>query len=351
MSDIAKRFKENPLLSPGDLKASSDDLEITCLLNPGVFQYQGKTWLIVRVAERPEQKEGTISFPILSETGSTTIMNISKDDPELNATDARVINYKGSDYLTTLSHLRLLCSDDGKKFYEPGGFPYLTGEGSLQTFGIEDCRVSFVEGLYYLTFTAVSDKGVGVGLRTTADWKKFESHGMILPPHNKDCAVFEEKINGLFYALHRPSSVDIGGNYIWLASSPDGIHWGNHKCLIQTRKGKWDSARVGAGAAPIKTEKGWLEIYHGANQKHQYCLGAILLDLNDPSIVLARTEEPIMIPTASYELTGFFGNVVFTNGHILQPDGDTITVYYGASDEFVCGAHFSLREILSFLNY
>ena len=144
---------------------------------------------------------------------------------------------------------------------------------------------------------------------------------------------------------------DIGGNYIWLASSPDGIHWGNHKCLIQTRKGKWDSARVGAGAAPIKTEKGWLEIYHGANQKHQYCLGAILLDLNDPSIVLARTEEPIMIPTASYELTGFFGNVVFTNGHILQPDGDTITVYYGASDEFVCGAHFSLREILSFLNY
>ena len=67
------------------------------------------------MAERPEQKEGTISFPILSETGSTTIMNISKDDPELNATDARVINYKGSDYLTTLSHLRLLCSDDGKK--------------------------------------------------------------------------------------------------------------------------------------------------------------------------------------------------------------------------------------------
>jgi beta-1,2-mannobiose phosphorylase / 1,2-beta-oligomannan phosphorylase len=175
--------------------------------------------------------------------------------------------------------------------------------------------------------------------------------GMMLPPHNKDCAIFEEKVNGLYYALHRPSSVDIGGNYIWLASSPDGIHWGNHRCLIKTRKGAWDSVRVGAGAAPIKTGGGWLEIYHGANEQHRYCLGAFLMDLDDPSKVLARTEEPIMIPSANYELTGFFGNVVFTNGHIIHPDGDTLTIYYGASDEFVCGAQFSLTEICSLLKY
>lgn len=172
---------------------------------------------------------------------------------------------------------------------------------------------------------------------------------MILPAHNKDCAIFEEKINGLFYALHRPSSVDIGGNYIWLASSPDGIHWGNHHCIIKTRKGFWDSKRVGAGAAPIKTDKGWLEIYHGANENHQYCLGAFLMDLKDPSKVIARTEEPIMVPTTKYELSGFFGNVVFTNGHIVEPDGDTLTIYYGASDEFVCGAQFSIKEILLLL--
>ncbi len=172
---------------------------------------------------------------------------------------------------------------------------------------------------------------------------------MILPAHNKDCAIFEEKINGLYFALHRPSSVDLGGNYIWLAQSPDGIHWGNHKCIIKTRKDNWDSARVGAGAAPIKTDKGWLQIYHGANSEHRYCLGALLLDLKDPSIVIARSIEPIMVPTEPYELTGFFGHVVFTNGHIMQPDGDTITVYYGAADEFVCGAHFSLKEILEFL--
>jgi beta-1,2-mannobiose phosphorylase / 1,2-beta-oligomannan phosphorylase len=350
VKDIARRFAENPLLSPPDLKASSDGLEITCLLNPGVFQYDGKTWLIVRVAERPVQKENIISFPILTETG-TTIIEISKDDPELKATDARVINYKGADYLTTLSHLRLLCSDDGIRFYEPVGYKALVGEGILQAFGIEDCRVSFLEDKYHLTFTAVSENGVGVGLRTTTNWKDFQSLGMILPPHNKDCAIFEEKVNGLYYALHRPSSVDIGGNYIWLASSPDGIHWGNHRCLIKTRKGAWDSVRVGAGAAPIKTGGGWLEIYHGANEQHRYCLGAFLMDLDDPSKVLARTEEPIMIPSANYELTGFFGNVVFTNGHIIHPDGDTLTIYYGASDEFVCGAQFSITEICSLLKY
>ena len=351
MKDIAKRFAQNPLLSPPDLKASSEGLEITCLLNPGVFQYQGKTWLIVRVAERPAQQDDVISFPILTETGGIEIISIKKDDPELNATDARVINYKGVDYLTTLSHLRLLCSDDGIKFYEPAGYLLLVGEGMLQAFGIEDCRVSLLEDKYYLTFTAVSGNGVGVGLRTTTDWKNFQSYGMMLPPHNKDCAIFEEKVKGLYYALHRPSSVDIGGNYIWLTSSPDGIHWGNHKCIIKTRVGAWDSARVGAGAAPIKTDKGWLAIYHGANEKHEYCLGAFLMDLNDPSKIIARTETPIMVPTATYETSGFFGNVVFTNGHVVHNDGDTITVYYGAADEFVCGAQFSLQEIFSLLKF
>jgi predicted GH43/DUF377 family glycosyl hydrolase len=351
MNDLAQRFTQNPLLSPRDLVPSLAELEITCLLNPGVFQFDGKTWLLVRVAERPQQQAGVISFPILTLDGAMEIIQIAADDPELNLSDPRVINYRGVDYLTTLSHLRLLCSDDGVKFYEPVGYPRLVGEGSLQTFGIEDCRVTCLDGTYYLTFTAVSDSGVCVALRTTKDWKTFISHGIILPPHNKDCALFSEKIDGKYYALHRPSSVDLGGNYIWLAESPDGLHWGNHKCLIKTRKGAWDSARIGAGAAPIKTARGWLEIYHGANEKHQYCLGAILLDLNDPSKVLARSEQPIMRPSTEYELCGFFGHVVFTNGHVVAPDGDNLTIYYGAADEFVCGATFSITEILGSLTY
>lgn len=348
MTDSAKRFQQNPILSPIDLKPSRPGLEIACLLNPGVFTFQDKTWLLIRVAERPQQVDGMISFPVLKGDG-IEIIEIASNDPDLVATDPRVINYKGIDYLTTLSHLRLVCSDDGQNFYQPEGYPLLQGEGEDESFGIEDCRVTLIDGTYYLTFTAVSAHGVGVGLRTTKDWKTFEKQGMIIPPHNKDCAIFEEKINGKFYALHRPSSVDLGGNYIWLAESPDGIHWGKHKCIIKTRKSSWDSKRVGAGAAPIKTEKGWLEIYHGANAAHQYCLGAFLLDLNDPSKVIAQSDEPIMRPLEQYELSGFFGQVVFTNGHVVN--GDKLTIYYGAADEFVCAADFSIQEILSSLTY
>lgn len=344
MTDSANRFPQNPLLSPKDLTPSIPGLEIACLLNPGVFTFQDKIWLLIRVAERPQQKEGFISFPVLKGNG-IEIIEIKSDDPELIATDPRVINYRGADYLTTLSHLRLVCSEDGINFYQPEGYPLLQGEGSDEAFGIEDCRVAFIDGTYYLTFTAVSSHGVGVGMRTTKDWRIFEKHGMIIPPHNKDCAVFEEKINGKFYTLHRPSSVDLGGNYIWLAESPDGVHWGNHKCIIKTRKNKWDSKRVGAGAAPIKTEKGWLEIYHGASAEHVYCLGAFLMDLNDPSIVIGQTDEPIMVPQKNYELSGFFGKVVFTNGHIVN--GDELTIYYGAADEFVCAAKFSIQHILA----
>jgi predicted GH43/DUF377 family glycosyl hydrolase len=182
----------------------------------------------------------------------------------------------------------------------------------------------------------------------TRDWKTFDRKGMIFPAHNKDSAFFESQINEKYYALHRPSSPELGGNYIWLAESPDKIHWGNHQIIAKSRPGKWDSARVGAGASPIKTAKGWLEIYHGADENHRYCLGALLLDLHNPAQVIARSEEPIMEPVADYEKTGFFGNVVFTNGHITE--GDKVTIYYGASDEVVCGASFSIKQILSSLN-
>ncbi|MFI5158780.1 MAG: glycoside hydrolase family 130 protein [Sphingobacteriales bacterium] len=344
MKDIAHRFPENPLLLPKDLQPSREGLQIISLLNPGVFRYDGKIWLIVRVAEGVAQKEGVLFFPALNATGNTEIIEVPLNDPELIATDARVINYKGLDYLTTVSHLRLLNSEDGIHFSEFADYPQICGKGYLERFGIEDCRVTQIGDTYYLTYTAVSDSGVGVGMQLTKDWKQFETAGMILPPHNKDCAIFEEKINDKFYCLHRPSSREIGGNYIWLAESTDGRQWGNHQCIIKTRSGLWDSARVGAGAAPIRTEQGWLEIYHGANAEHQYCLGAFLMDLNDPSKVIARTTAPIMLPTEAYELSGFFGYVVFTNGHIVE--GDRLTIYYGAADEFVCGAHFSIQEIL-----
>lgn len=345
--DIAKRFPQNPILRPGDLKPAVDGMEITCLLNPGVFRYAGKTWLLLRVAERPVQKDGAISFPVMDGDGTVRVLSFDRDDPQLDCTDPRVINYNGQDYLTTMSYLRLVCSDNGVDFHEEAGYPPVFGQGRYESFGIEDARVAAMEEGYCITYTEVSPVAVGVGLIYTSDWKNFDREGMIFPPHNKDCALFESKVGGRYYAFHRPSSPELGGNYIWLAESYDLLHWGGHRCVATTRKGRWDSARVGAGAPPILTEHGWLEIYHGADENNRYCLGALLLDRDDPSVVLARSGKPIMEPTADYEKTGFFGNVVFTNGHIL--DGDELTVYYGASDEVICGARLSVREILASL--
>jgi beta-1,2-mannobiose phosphorylase / 1,2-beta-oligomannan phosphorylase len=302
---------------------------------------------LVRVAERPKQRPGFVSFPILSEAGNARVLEFALDDPRLDVSDARVLRYNGVHYLTTLSHLRLMSSEDGISFSGSKSNPSLHGLGPCETFGIEDCRVSRLDGSYYLTYTAVSPNGVAVGMRATPDWKTFREHGLILPPHNKDCALFEEKIDGRYFAFHRPSSPEIGGNYIWLAQSPDLRHWGKHICLARTRPGTWDSARVGAGAAPIRTPAGWLEIYHGANEKNRYCLGALLLDLEAPWKVIARSTDPIMEPVAPYEQTGFFGNVVFTNGHVV--DGDRLTIYYGASDSVICGARFSIAGILKSL--
>lgn len=345
--DIAKRCGKNPLLRPSDLTPGINGMEIACLLNPGVFKYNNKTWLLLRVAERPVQQKGIISFPVYNSKGEIEVLSFKEGDPDLDSSDPRVIGYKGQNYLTTMSYLRLVSSEDGINFKEEKDYPLIFGQGELESFGIEDCRVATTEEGFFLTFTEVSPVAVGVGLIHTTDWKDYTRHGMIFPPHNKDCALFEEKIGGKYFALHRPSSPELGGNYIWLASSPDRLHWGGHKCIATTRPGMWDSARVGAGAAPIRTKEGWLEIYHGADHNHRYCLGALLLDLNDPTKVLARSQKPIMEPIATYEQTGFFGNVVFTNGHLVE--GDTITMYYGASDEVICMAEFSIGEILNTL--
>ena len=346
--DIAKRNPSNPLIKPSDLNPCIPGMEITCLLNPGVFRMDGKTWLLLRVAERPVQKEGVISFPVYNEKGEIEVLSFRKDDPDLDAQDPRVIGYKGKDYLTTLSYLRPVYSLDDVHFQEDPAIKPIFGKGFQESFGIEDCRVATMEDGYWLTFTEVSPVAVGVGLIATTDFRQLRREGMIFPPHNKDCALFQEKIGDMYYAFHRPSSPELGGNYIWVAESPDRIHWGRHICIATTRPGKWDSARVGAGAAPIRTAEGWLEIYHGANKENRYCLGALLLDINDPTKVLARSDEPIMEPIADYEKTGFFGNVVFSNGFYMK-DEDTIEMFYGASDEVICSARLSVSEILNTL--
>jgi len=343
--DRSKRLPENPIIKPEDVKPSRKDFIVECVFNPGVFKYRDKIGLLCRVAERTEQKEGMLSVPIL-ENNKVKIIEINLRDPELEYKDVRKFRYKEKGYLTTLSHLRIAWSKDGRNFtVEEKAAIY--GEGEYETFGVEDCRVNIVEGRYLLTYTAVSENGVCVGLIETENFTDFKRLGIIFPPHNKDCVIFPEKVNGKYYALHRPTGLLLGGNFIWMSSSSDLIHWGNHKCIAKTRENMWDCERIGVNGPPIKTEKGYLILYHGADYNSRYCIGAMLLDPEDPSRVISRTQHPVMEPIQDYEKEGFLGNVVFNNGHIVE--GDRLILYYGAADKYICGAEISISEIFNLL--
>ncbi len=160
--------------------------------------------------------------------------------------------------------------------------------------------------------------------------------------------LFPEKVEGKFYALHRPVSPLFKKQEIWIAESPDLLCWGNHRCLMGPNPGHWDEAKIGAGAPSFKTDRGWLEVYHGVDRNNRYCLGAVLLDGAEPWKIISRTNKPILEPQADYERGGFFGNVVFSCG--LLCEDDTVRIYYGAADTVICYAELPLKEIFATLD-
>lgn len=342
------RFEQNPLITPNDVKPYHEGYEVIGAFNAGVAKCNGEILLLLRVAERPVSKDNKVFAPVFdNETKQMNLATYDLDDPNYNFEDPRLIRsverLDGFEHLTSVSYIRIARSSDGIHFTideEPFLYPY----DEYTEMGCEDARVTQIGEEFVVTYTAVSEKGVGVHAVKTKDFKEKEFLGMVFAPENKDVLVFPEKINGLYYALHRPVLKSLGGLNIWLAESPDLMHWGNHHYLLGTRENQWDEQRIGGGLAPIKTDKGWLIIYHGANHQSRYCMGAALLDLNEPSIVLKRSVEPIMEPDAEYEQKGFFGHVVFGCGAIVEDD--LITMYYGVSDTSMAGCTMSISEIL-----
>jgi len=182
-------------------------------------------------------------------------------------------------------------------------------------------------------------------LAVTDDFKSFKSQGVIFHPENKDVALFPERVNGKYLALHRPNNSGFGKPSIWYAESPDLLHWGNHKRIVVPRDNQWESSKIGGGAPPIKTPQGWLIIYHGKGDGSVYSLFCLLLDLDDPTKVIRRASTPLLTPTEPYETEGFFPNVVFSNG-IAEKDGK-LYIYYGAADESCCLAVTEISSLLS----
>ncbi|MHC4627528.1 MAG: glycoside hydrolase family 130 protein [Planctomycetota bacterium] len=345
----ALRSPHNPIIEPKDLTPSRDDFEIIGVLNAGVTGFEDEVVLLVRVAERPINKNPDVVLTAVHETGGEglVVKEFPRSDPDTDFSDPRLIVKSGQTYLTSISHLRIARGKDGVNF-EIDDTPTISGSGEYETFGIEDPRITLIDGTYYIHYVAVSPCGVVTSLTSTQDLVNFRRHGVIFCPDNKDVAIFEGKISDRFCALHRPVSHLFNMQDIWVAESGDLLTWGNHRRLLGPRPGCWDEAKVGASAVPFKIEQGWLEIYHGVDRNNRYCLGAALLDSAEPWRVLARSTEPVLEPQTDYECEGFFGNVVFSCGLLCEED--RLRVYYGAADTTICYAELSLQEVIDSLS-
>jgi len=212
--------------------------------------------------------------------------------------------------------------------------------------GIEDPRITVLDGQFYIMYTAVSRHGYRIALARTEDFQSFERIALVSRPGNKDGVLFPEKINGLYARLDRPIGNGIGS--IWVSFSPDLIHWGRSQCVISPRPRFWDAYRIGASVPPIKTDQGWLEIYHGVKMTSAgpiYRTGVVLLDLENPAKVIGRCLSPVLSPREDYERIGDVGNVVFACSAIVEEDQD-VKLYYGAADTSICVATCPLQELI-----
>ena len=341
------RHKSNPIIKPGDVKPSIEGYKVIGSFNPGATNFGDEIILLVRVAEGCEPREGYIRTPIYrfddNGKGYPDIMEFDASDPEVIPKDTRSVVYKGQEYLTSLSHIRIARSKDGINF-KVDDTPFIYPENETERYGVEDARITFIDGKYYITYTAVSEDSWATALAVTEDFRTIERKGLIFYPENKDVAIFPERVNGMYVALHRPNNTRFGMPAMWYSESPDLLHWGNHKCIARTRDNKWESQRIGAGAPPIKTPEGWLVIYHAKGDNSVYSLFCMLLALDEPYRVIRRASVPLMTPTEPYETAGFFPNVIFSNG-IAERD-DKIYVYYGASDETTNVAITDIESLL-----
>ena len=212
--------------------------------------------------------------------------------------------------------------------------------------GIEDPRITELDGKFYVMYTAVSKYGARLALASTTDFHDFERIALISQPENKDGSLFPKKINGKYVRLDRP--VGNGTANVWISYSDDLVHWGDSEVAFTTRGGQWDADRIGASAPPIETGYGWLEIYHGVKNTSAgpvYRLGAVLLDLTKPSRIIGRASIPILVPREYYERVGDVGNVVFSCGCVPEPNGE-VKVYYGAADTCICVGIANIGDLI-----
>lgn len=293
------RYLKNPILTKENVP-----FRVNSIFNPGAVKFNGKYLLLCRV-EMP------------------------------NGRSSLVIADSGDGYNFKVSSAPALTPENHKDFLD------------YVKWGIEDARITQIGNKFYLTYTGYSRFQPLVILSETSDFKNFIIHGPISEPSNKDCALFPEKIMDYYWKVDRPSAEN--RKDIWISRSPDLIHWGGYKVLLEPEPGTWENDKIGSSSNPIKTSEGWLMLYHGVRSFGTgsiYRLGVILLDLKKPWLVKGKSMEPIISPDYDYERIGDVNNVIFSNGWILEENGD-IKIYYSGADLNVCLAETDVKSLLS----
>lgn len=304
-SELFARYQGNPILTAADWPYT-----VNAVFNPGVARLDdGETLLLVRVEDR-----------------------------------------------TGLSHLCVARSRDGIGGWQIDPAQRLVPDldSEPERFGVEDPRITRCGDEYMIVYAGYSNAGPLVRLASTRDFRTFEPHGTLMPPEDKDAALFPRTFGGRWALIHRPVATQPRQMaHIWLSWSPDLRYWGDNGILLAAREGGWwDAHKVGLGPPPLETRDGWLLLYHGVRITAAgaiYRLGLALLDLDDPRQVLARSSEWIFGPEAAYERAGDVPEVVFPCGWLLEDDGDSLRLYYGAADTSICLATASLHALLAWL--
>ena len=337
MSFHLKKCDKNPILSP----KAGNSFEELGTLNPACIYEDGYFWLFYRAAANDDKH--TISIGLAKSKNGVDFERcfdhpiLVPDENGLDCNgveDPRVIKIDNIYYMTYASRPY------------PTGKYWLPKEQRIEYTpdDLSDTAPEILHTNNSMTFLAISDDLI--------NWKKL---GKITDSRHDDRDVFffPEKINGKFVMFSR-SQNRVGKEYgcdkpsIWISYSNDLLEWDNYK-LFCTANEKWEGKKIGGSTPPIKTDRGWLFLYHGVEDKPrgEYCVGAMLLDLKNPEKIIARTKEPIMIPEYDYETKGLYSGCVFPTSAIVVEK--TLYVYYGSGDMYCCQATADIDEILDYL--
>ncbi len=257
--------------------------------------------------------------------------------------------------LRGISQLHVARSRDGVGDWRFDAEPLLRSDVDHypeEIWGCEDPRLTWLPEReeWAIAYTAYSRRGPLVSMATTRDFRTVQRLGPMMPPEDKDAALFPIRFDGRWAMIHRPSPVRTGA-HMWISFSPDLRHWGDHMLMLEARDGGWwDAGKIGLGPPPLETAEGWLVLYHGVHATSDgpiYRAGLALLDLEHPERVMRRTDEWVFGPVTPYEMVGDVGRVVFPCGWTVDAEADRLNIYYGAADTVIGLATARLSEVLA----